>query len=128
MRRKHRPGGGRQREVTVESLGARGDGVVLLARPVDDDDEAQPPEPLYLAQTLPGEQVLARIGGPSPQGLRGEVLELLRPSRPVRTSGLAAAACCSTSPPRPTGSGSEACWSRRCASAASPRPRRWCAR
>lgn len=80
MRRKHRPGGGRQREVIVETLGARGDGVVLLARPADDDDEAQPPEPLYLAQTLPGERVLARIGGPSPQGLRGEVIELLRPS------------------------------------------------
>lgn len=75
MRRKHRPGGGRQLEVTIETLGARGDGVVLL--PGDDESAA---EPLYLAQTLPGERVLARLGGPSPQGLRGEVIELLVPS------------------------------------------------
>ncbi len=74
MRRKVRPGGGRQLEVIVESLGARGDGVVTLTH-----DEGEP-EPLYLAQTLPGERVLARIGGPSPQGLRGEVIELLQPS------------------------------------------------
>jgi len=80
MRRRHRPGGGRQLEVTVESLGARGDGVVLLPRAADDVDREQQPEPLYLAQTLPGERVLARVGGPSPQGLRGEVLELLSAS------------------------------------------------
>lgn len=78
MRRKARGGGGRQLEVTVETLGARGDGVVLLA---GEDDWGEPrPEPLYLAQTLPGERVLARVGGPSPQGLRGQVLELLAPS------------------------------------------------
>ncbi len=78
MRRKARSGGGRQLEVTVETLGARGDGVVMLAGE-DDWGEARP-EPLYLAQTLPGERVLARVGGPSPQGLRGQVLELLAPS------------------------------------------------
>jgi len=65
MRRKARPGGGRQLEVTVGSLGAQGDGVVAL-----------PEGPLFLPQALPGERVLARLAGNVEGGLRGEVLEL----------------------------------------------------
>lgn len=64
-----RAGGGHQVELTVEGLGARGDGVATLDG-----------EPIYLAQTLPGERVLARVISAGTGGQRGEVLELLQPA------------------------------------------------
>lgn len=64
-----RSGGGRQVELTVESLGARGDGLATL--------EGQP---IFLPQTLPGERVRAQILSAGPAGQRGEVLELLQPA------------------------------------------------
>lgn len=69
MRRKARSSGGRQIEASVEGVGARGDGQSTL------DGQA-----LFLAQTLPGERVLAKVSSPHPFGYRGEVIELLEPS------------------------------------------------
>lgn len=66
MRRKTRRGGGRQLELTVESLGARGDGVTQLDG-----------RPVFLPMTLPGDRVLARIQGERGGGLKAEVVELL---------------------------------------------------
>lgn len=66
MRRKARPGGGKQLEVQVEALGARGDGLARY--------EGQP---LYLAQCLPGDRLLVRVVGKQAGGYRGEVVELL---------------------------------------------------
>ena len=66
MRRKARKGGARQAEVTVESLGAQGDGVARLAG-----------RPLFLPMTLPGDRVLARIGGEKAGAFHGDVIELL---------------------------------------------------
>lgn len=66
MRRKARRGGGRQLEVTIEALGAKGDGVATLDG-----------RPLFLAQTVPGDRVLARVTGERGGGLKGEVIELL---------------------------------------------------
>ena len=66
MRRKARPGGGRQLEVRVEGLGARGDGLA--------QHEGRP---LYLAQALPGDLVRARLVGQQAGGFRGEVMEVL---------------------------------------------------
>lgn len=66
MRRKARRGGGRQVELTVETLGARGDGVTQLDG-----------RPVYLPMTLPGDRVVARIQGERAGGLKGEVVELL---------------------------------------------------
>jgi len=65
-----RSAGGRQLELSVETLGAQGDGQARLADGT-----------VFLPQVLPGERVLARVGaGGGADGLRGEVLELLRPS------------------------------------------------
>lgn len=69
MRRKARRGGGRQVEVTVEGLGAKGDGLATIDG-----------RPLFLAQTLPGERVLARVTGERGGGFKGEVIELLQPA------------------------------------------------
>lgn len=66
MRRRARRGGGRQVEVTVESLGARGDGVTQLDG-----------KPVFLPMTLPGDRVIARIQGERGGGLKAEVVELL---------------------------------------------------
>jgi len=66
MRRKARKGGGRQVEVTVESLGGRGDGVATL--------EGQP---LFVPFALPGERAQVRLAGRSQAGIRGELLALL---------------------------------------------------
>jgi len=66
MRRKARPGGGKQLEVRVESLGARGDGLARYEG-----------RPLYLAQCLPGDLVRVRVTGKQANGFRGEVVELL---------------------------------------------------
>lgn len=69
MRRKARRGGGRQIEVTVEALGAKGDGLATVDG-----------RPLFLPQTLPGERVLARVTGERGGGFKGEVVELLETS------------------------------------------------
>ncbi|MEO3429088.1 class I SAM-dependent RNA methyltransferase [Pelagibius sp. CAU 1746] len=66
MRRKARRGGGRQLEVTVEALGAKGDGLSSCDG-----------RPLFLAQTVPGDRVLARVTGQRGGGFKGEVIELL---------------------------------------------------
>ena len=69
MKRRGRSGGGRQLEVTVETLGAQGDGQVRL-----------PEGPLFLPQVLPGERVVAKVGAGGGEGLRGELIELLQAS------------------------------------------------
>ncbi|HMA15193.1 MAG TPA: TRAM domain-containing protein, partial [Kiloniellaceae bacterium] len=69
MRRRARRGGGRQVEVTVEALGAKGDGLAAVDG-----------RPLFLPQTLPGERVLARVTGERGGGFKGEVVELLETS------------------------------------------------
>ena len=66
MRRKARRGGGRQVELTVEGLGAKGDGIATVDG-----------RPLFLPQTLPGDRVLARVTGERGGGFKGEVIELL---------------------------------------------------
>jgi 23S rRNA (uracil1939-C5)-methyltransferase len=66
MRRKARRGGGRQLEVVVEALGAKGDGLSSVDG-----------RPLFLAQTVPGDRVLARVTGERGGGFKGEVVELL---------------------------------------------------
>lgn len=66
MRRRARRGGGRQQEVTVEALGAKGDGLATVDG-----------RPLFLPQTLPGDRVLARVTGERGGGFKGEVIELL---------------------------------------------------
>ncbi|GAB4371337.1 MAG: class I SAM-dependent RNA methyltransferase [Kiloniellaceae bacterium] len=68
MRRRARRGGGRQIELTVEALGAKGDGIATVDG-----------RPLFLAQTLPGDRVLARVTGERGGGFKGEVIELLEP-------------------------------------------------
>src|SRR3546814_7026527 len=67
MRRRARRGGGRQLEVTIEALGAKGDGLATVDG-----------RPLFLPQTLPGERVLARVTGERGGGFKGEVIELLQ--------------------------------------------------
>lgn len=72
MRRKARAGGGRQVEVLVKSLGAKGDGLAESGG-----------RPLFLPQTVPGDRVRARITGERSGGFKGTVIELLEggPSR-----------------------------------------------
>ncbi len=69
MRRKARRGGARQVELTIEGLGALGDGLAKLEG-----------RPVFLPQTLPGERVRARITGERGGAYRGEILELLEAS------------------------------------------------
>lgn len=69
MRRKVRPGGGKQIEYRINGLGARGDGV--------SDYEG---EPLFTAMSLPGELIKGRIFGRRATGLKAEALELLEES------------------------------------------------
>lgn len=69
MSRRARSAGGRQLELSVETLGAQGDGQVRLGENV-----------VFLPQVLPGERVVALIGPGGGEGLRGEVLELLQAS------------------------------------------------
>ena len=69
MTRQSRSAGGRQLELTIEALGAQGDGQARL-----------PEGPLFLPQVLPGERVLARVGAIGAEGPRGEVVELLQAS------------------------------------------------
>ena len=66
MRRRARPGGGRQHEVTIEGIGARGDGFATLAEGL-----------VYVPLTLAGDRVRLRATGRRAGALKGEVLELL---------------------------------------------------
>ena len=69
MRRKARKGGGKQQELTIESLGGRGDGVA---------GEAE--QPVFVPFALPGERVRVKLAGRSRAGVRGELLEILSES------------------------------------------------
>ena len=69
MRRKARPGGGRQIELLIESIGARGDGI-------GHDDAAHGGRPVFVPATLPGDRVRVRVTGERSGGLKAEVLEL----------------------------------------------------
>jgi 23S rRNA (uracil1939-C5)-methyltransferase len=69
MRRKARPGGGRQAELTVDALGGRGDGVAQLEG-----------RPVFVPLALPGERVRVRLTGERAGGFKAELLELLEPA------------------------------------------------
>ena len=66
MRRKARRGGARQADLTVEGIGAQGDGLASLDG-----------RPVFLPLTLAGDRVRARIVGERGGAFRGEVLEFL---------------------------------------------------
>ena len=70
MRRKARRGGGRQLELTIESIGGRGDGIAQL-------DDGRRARPVFVADALPGERLRVRIAGERSGGYKAEVLELL---------------------------------------------------
>ena len=65
MGRRVRPDDGRQVELTVRSIGDRGDGVAEWDG-----------RPVFLANTVPGDRVRARLTVARGGGSRGEVLEL----------------------------------------------------
>lgn len=60
-------------ELTVQSLGAEGDGIATLAHGGSDGAR------VYVPFALPGEVVRARVT-PTPDGLQGTVVEILKPS------------------------------------------------
>ena len=66
MRRRARPGGGRQLELEIETLGGRGDGVGQVGG-----------RPVFVAGALPGDRLRVRITGERSGGLKGETIELL---------------------------------------------------
>ncbi len=66
MRRRARPGGGRQLEVTIEGVGARGDGYATVDGAI-----------VYVPFTLTGDRVRVRVTGARAGGAKGEVIELL---------------------------------------------------
>jgi 23S rRNA (uracil1939-C5)-methyltransferase len=71
MRRKARPGGGRQVEVTIQGVGSRGDGTAEFEGRL-----------LYVALTLPGDRARVKVTGEPAGGhnaRRGELLELIEP-------------------------------------------------
>lgn len=70
MSRNTRKGGGRELEVQIAAMGARGDGLAKLP-----DDT-----PLFVPHALPGERVRIRTAAKSDAGLRGDVIELLEES------------------------------------------------
>ncbi len=72
MRRKARRGGGRQAELTIESLGGRGDGVAIHEG-----------KPVFVPFTLPGESVRVRLVGERSAGFKAELVEIgtLSPER-----------------------------------------------
>ncbi len=74
MRRKPRPGGAHQFDMRIESIGAHGDGVGEVT--VEQNWQEQTYQ-VFVPQTLPGEQIVARsTNRPSGGGLRAEVVEL----------------------------------------------------
>ena len=66
MRRRARRGGGRQVELAVEGLGARGDGFASLDG-----------RPVFVPFTVAGDRVRARLTGERGGGYKAEILELL---------------------------------------------------
>jgi 23S rRNA (uracil1939-C5)-methyltransferase len=66
MRRRARRGGGRQVELVIEGLGARGDGFASLDG-----------RPVFVPFTLAGDRVRARLTGERGGGYKAEMLELL---------------------------------------------------
>jgi 23S rRNA (uracil1939-C5)-methyltransferase len=66
MRRRARPGGGRQVEITIRGIGARGDGFASV------DGEL-----VFVPFTVAGDRVTARITGQRAGGAKAEVVELL---------------------------------------------------
>jgi 23S rRNA (uracil1939-C5)-methyltransferase len=60
-------------ELTVQTLGAEGDGIATLAHGGTDGAR------VYVPFVLPGEVVRARVT-PTPDGLQGTVIEVLKPS------------------------------------------------
>ncbi len=82
-------------ELTVERIGARGDGVAQHAG-----------KPVYLAFAAPGDRVRARLGAARDEGRLGTVVEIRVPGargrpQPARISGPAAVARSSISPTMP---------------------------
>ncbi len=65
MRRKARRGGGKQIELEIKTLGARGDGV--------SEHEGKP---VFVPMTLPGDRLLVKLVGERSGGLKAEILEL----------------------------------------------------
>ena len=55
-------------ELTVERIGARGDGIAMHSG-----------TPIYLAFTVPGDRVRARLGRPRDEGRTGTVVDMLSP-------------------------------------------------
>ncbi len=70
MRRKPRPGGGRQIELVIESIGARGDGI-------GHDGADRGGRPVFVPATLPGDRVRVRVTGERSGGLKAQLLELI---------------------------------------------------
>ncbi|MHA1599882.1 MAG: class I SAM-dependent RNA methyltransferase [Alphaproteobacteria bacterium] len=66
MRRRARKGGGRQVELVIEAIGARGDGYGTVDG-----------RPVFVPFTVHGDRVLARTTGEQKGGLRAEAVELL---------------------------------------------------
>ncbi|SDG32916.1 23S rRNA m(5)U-1939 methyltransferase [Limimonas halophila] len=69
MRRKARRGGGKQAELTIEGLGARGDGVAQ-----------HDGRPVFVPFALPGERARVKLTGAKSAGYKGELIELLSES------------------------------------------------
>jgi 23S rRNA (uracil1939-C5)-methyltransferase len=69
MRRKARRGGGRQLELTIAELGARGDGLAEVDG-----------RPVFVPFALPGETVRVRLTGEKAAGYKGELLEVMTPA------------------------------------------------
>ena len=70
MRRQTRKGGGKQVDLRLEAMGARGDATATL------DDGTS----LFVPFALPGERVRIRTAAKSEAGVRGDLLELLEES------------------------------------------------
>ncbi len=66
MRRQTRPGGGRQIEVTIASIGGRGDGVGYL------EDR-----PVFVPGALAGDRLRVRLTGARAGGFKGQIVEML---------------------------------------------------
>ncbi len=66
MRRRARKGGGRQIELAIEAIGARGDGYGTVDG-----------KPVFVPFTVPGDRVLARITGEHTGGVHAEAVELI---------------------------------------------------
>lgn len=67
MRRHARKGGGRQAELAIEAIGARGDGIGF-----------EQGRPVFVPQTVKGDRLRVRLEAEKGGGFRGEPLELLQ--------------------------------------------------